>query len=349
MSTAALIPANYTPKSFWKKPEGNAGKLMVAGLAAAGVYGLWLTLPFLLSVVWGTINLCIGLAILGVFGWLFFNPTVRCAVRNVFQSIARGMARCVMTIDPIGILQNNLDNMKKEKQTLDDTTGKFAGAENSLVNKIAAKKEEIKQTLAKSAEVQRRMAAEKDQFVLTGLKLKRDTYDQKAGLLNQAVISLSNLEAENKKMLVAFRRWSQISDAKIERTKMQVELLSEMRKDALEARKTLTIGKRLLQGDPEQLKMVDMAIEYITEDAAQTYGEIREFNNQSDKLFDDLDIENAANADLARQKFAELTAKLDASADSPTAGDQLQLSAGNLQTVPMTMSSDDSYQKLFVK
>jgi hypothetical protein len=69
---------------------------------------------------------------------------------------------------------------------------------------------------------------------------------------------------------------------------------------------------------------VDGAIEFLTEDAAQTLGEIQEFNRFSDKMLTDIDIENSANAEMARQKFAEFGDKVTASANRPSAVDQLQ-------------------------
>src|SRR5208282_2529292 len=156
------------------------------------------------------------------------------------------------------------------------------------------------------------------------ISLQAETLEQKAGLLMQAVKQLQDLETTTADMLVKFRHWSQVSDAKIDRTAMKVEIFAEQRKMILDAKKTLGIGMRLLKGDPEQLKLVDGAIEFLTEDAARTLGEIQEFNRFSDKMLTDIDIENSANAEMARQKFAEFGTKLDDSAKQPSAVDQLQ-------------------------
>jgi hypothetical protein len=47
--------------------------------------------------------------------WLVFNPTFRAAVSNLFQNTVRFFASWVVETDPIGILRNNLDDMKKAK------------------------------------------------------------------------------------------------------------------------------------------------------------------------------------------------------------------------------------------
>jgi hypothetical protein len=146
------------------------------------------------------------------------------------------------------------------------------------------------------------------------------------------------LETTTNDMLTKFRHWSQVSDAKIDRTAMKVEIFAEQRKMILDAKKTLGVGMRLLKGDPEQLKLVDGAIEFLTEDAAQTLGEIQEFNRFSDKMLTDIDIENSANAQMARDKFAEFGQKMEASANRPSAVDQLQAAMSGITpvTIPTT-------------
>lgn len=319
MSTSALVPSNFTPKSFWKRPEGTPGKILMAGLTIGGVYGLYLALPFLLSVVWGTINLAIGLGILAFIGFVVTNPTIQNLAKNVFQSLCRGLATVYTTIDPIGILKNNLDDMRKAKAQLDQTIQTFAGSFNTLKANVSRKTAEIQQLMGQSAAAGKMLGTKSDPLERERIGLQKETYEQKAGLLMQAVQQLQGLTDQTGDMLSKFRHWSQVSDAKIDRTAMKVEIFAEQRKMILDAKKTLTIGQKLLRGDSEQLKLVDGAIEFLTEDAARTLGEIQEFNRFSDKMLTDIDIENNANADLARQRFAEFSEKLDANAKRPSA------------------------------
>lgn len=328
MATTPAFSSSFTPKSFWKKPEGIPGMVLTALIAGAGLYGLYLALPFLLSVVWGTVNLAIGVGILALIGYVVTNGTVQAIAKNIFQSVCRGIATFYTTIDPIGILKNQLDDMKAAKAKLDATIQRFAGSDRNLQDSIARKKAEIQNLGAKSNEARRWAAAIAGTDQTSALKreqitLQAQTYEEKGGLLMGAVAQLQGLETQTADMLVKFRHWSQVSDAKIDRTAMRVDIFSEQRKMILDAKSTLSVGQRLLKGDPEQLKLVDGAIEFLQEDAARTLGEIEEFNRFSDKMLTDIDIENGANADIARKKFAEFGVKLDAEAARPSAADQL--------------------------
>ena len=118
----------YTPKSFWKRPEGPFGMLVLVALIVGAGIGLYIILPFLIVLLTNTLYAAALVAVLFVILWLAFNPTFRTAVRNLFQNSVRWFASWVVETDPIGILRNNLDDMKKEQADLDQTLQRFAGA-----------------------------------------------------------------------------------------------------------------------------------------------------------------------------------------------------------------------------
>jgi len=139
------------------------------------------------------------------------------------------------------------------------------------------------------------------------------------------VKQLQALEEQTAKMLHTFQHWSQIADSKIQRTENKVGFLAEQRKMILDAKATLGVGQRLLRGNPEQLKMVDMALEYLEDDTSRTLGEIREFTRYTDKLLTDDQIESGAAADEAASKFAEFSQKLLTDGNKPVGADMIEI------------------------
>jgi hypothetical protein len=315
----------YTPKSFWKRPEGPFGMVVLAALIVAGVYGFSLILPFLEQVLENTIYTAILGAVVVAILWLVFNPTFRTAVSNLFQNGVRFFASWVVETDPIGILRNNLDDMKKAKYDLDQTLQRFAGSDERLQRSIAAKSEEINNLGRKAAKAQQMAAAATDPMEKERLTLEGQTFLEQAGMLMQGVKQLQALEDQTSKMLKTFQHWSQIADSKIQRTENKVNFLAEQRKMILDAKATLGVGQRLLRGNPEQLKMVDMALDYLEDDTSRTLGEIREFSRYTDKLLTDDQIESGAAADEAAAKFAEFNQKLLTSGNQATGADMIHV------------------------
>jgi phage shock protein A len=316
---------NYTPKSFWKRPEGPFGMVVLAALILAGAWGLYLILPFLISLLTDTLHMVALAAVLIAILWLVFNPTFRAAVTNLFENTVRFFASWVVETDPIGILRNNLDDMKKAKYDLDQTLQRFAGSDERLQRSIAAKTDEINALGHKAQKAEQLANAASDPMEKERLQLERQTFLEQAGMLMQGVKQLQALEDQTAKMLKTFQHWSQISDSKIQRTENKVNFLAEQRKMILDAKATLGVGQQLLRGNPEQLKMVDMALEYLEDDTSRTLGEIREFSRYTDKLLTDDQIESGAAADEAAAKFAEFNQKLLTSGSQSTGADMIHI------------------------
>jgi hypothetical protein len=315
----------YTPKTFWQRPEGPFGMVVLAALIVGGGIGLYLILPFLIVLLTNTLYAAALAGALIAILWLAFNPTVRTAVSNLFQNTVRFFASWVVETDPIGILRNNLDDMKKAKYALDQTLQRFAGSDERLQRSIAAKTEEINTLGRKATKAQQMATAATDPMEKERLSLERQTFLEQAGMLMQGVKQLQALEDQTAKMLQTFQHWSQIADSKIQRTENKVGFLAEQRKMILDAKATLGMGQRLLRGNPEQLKMVDMALDYLEEDTARTLGEIKEFSRYTDKLLTDDQIESGAAADDAAAKFAEFNQKLLTAGSQPTGADMIHI------------------------
>jgi len=348
----------YTPKSFWKRPEGPFGMVVLAGMIVAAGFGLYAILPFLISLLTDTLHMMGLAAILIAVLWLVFNPTFRTAVSNLFQNGVRFFASWVVETDPIGILRNNLDDMKKAKFSLDQTLQRFAGSDERLQRSIAAKSEEINSLGRKAAKAEQMANAAADPMEKERLSLERQTFLEQAGMLMQGVKQLQALEDQTGKMLKTFQHWSQIADSKIQRTENKVNFLAEQRKMILDAKATLGVGQQLLRGNPEQLKMVDMALEYLEDDTSRTLGEIREFSRYTDKLLTDDQIESGAAADEAASKFAEFNQKLLTSGNQSSGADQIHIPGmdavpqmkmpGTLANVAASSAKSDSdYDSMF--
>jgi hypothetical protein len=332
----------YTPRSFWKRPEGPFGMVVLAALIVGGSIGLYVILPYLITLLTDTLHAAYLAAALIALLWLVFNPTFRTAVKNLFQNVVRWFASWVVETDPIGILRNNLDDMKKAKYNLDQTLQRFSGSDERLQRSIAAKNDEINTLGHKAAKAEQMAAAAADPMERERLSLERQTFLEQAGMLMQGVKQLQALEEQTSKMLQTFQHWSQIADSKIQRTENKVNFLAEQRKMILDAKATLGVGQQLLRGNPEQLKMVDMALEYLEDDTSRTLGEIREFSRYTDKLLTEDQIESGAAADEAAAKFAEFNQKLLTAGNQPAGADMIQIpgmAAPEPVKIPTTLSS----------
>jgi hypothetical protein len=105
-------------KSFWDRPEGKTGMLFLLAGGIGAAFGLYLLLPFLITLVANTLYLVgLGVALFAVI-YVLLNGTFQTLVKFGFKSLMRWITGIFVEIDPIGILRNFITQMKQQQESL---------------------------------------------------------------------------------------------------------------------------------------------------------------------------------------------------------------------------------------
>src|SRR5579872_6803969 len=147
MGLTPSSPAMQGLKSFWQRPEGLVGKVVLGFTALAGAWGFVKILPWLISVATDTLHL--GILIGAILAILFVvtdkHFTTLCKL--MFQSVMRFLTGLFIELDPIGILKNYIAEMKKNLSVMDEQLGNLRGSIRTLQNQIDANQKEAQQGL----------------------------------------------------------------------------------------------------------------------------------------------------------------------------------------------------------
>lgn len=307
------LPEGFKPKSPWKKPEGMTGWLMLGGIGVALFY-LWGKIStFVLSTITNTfwmIVYAIGVAFLVEIFTGVFGTTLHTTAKNIFWSLNRALTSIFVTIDPIGILKNALQEMKTQYAELIRMIERFSGTCEFLRKELQRLTNDFRTFGSQAQEAARQAQVEKDAIRKQKLHLAAETKYQNAQLAQQSVKETENLLREAEGMLNGFQTMANVAEAKVDRFTYKVDHLSRQRKVNQDAKKSLSIGRRLLRGNPEQEQMVDMAAEYLAEDAARTAGEMREMMRYTDKLHLEQQITSGAAVSSIAAELAAFNARL---------------------------------------
>lgn len=321
-----------TARSFWSKPEGKFGMIVLGGIGLAVGVTVFMALPailsFLTAVVASTIELAALVGVVVVGGAIAINPKVHMLVRNCFQLSCRWATGLVINVDPIGILRNNIDNMRKQKVLFDNAVSQLAGSKQRLVSDIAKNNADIahQHALAQQAQkqvdfLQHQLDATTDpdkrqdvSLQIQKMGMQKQGYEQTAGIQINTIQNEQPLLDQTNKMYVALSRMQSLADFKIDFLSQQADLLSKRRDMILASQKGLRAAGAIVKGDPAQLALVDQTVDFLNNEADDTIGAMNDFNRWSDKYLTDQDLQNGANAAEAEQKFGELESKLKAPA-----------------------------------
>lgn len=122
-------------KSFWERPEGTTGMLVLAG----GAIGLYFAVPVLLAfaasvfaLLGYTIGIVVLLAILAGILVVLSDKRFRVLMSLGFKMVMRKLTNAVVTIDPIGVRELFIEKMKKKRTSVSEARSKLSSQETKL-------------------------------------------------------------------------------------------------------------------------------------------------------------------------------------------------------------------------
>ncbi len=269
------------PKSFWQRPEGVTGLLFLVALV--GVLG-FVAVTFgaaILSFIGTTIGLVVaGLLVLGLI-YMIADPKTRNLVFYMYKSVMRAITGMFVQIDPIGILKTYVDELQGNLRKMNKQISQLRAQMHKLKEVIVNNEREISSNLKIAGK-----AKETNKRNVMILKSRR------AGRLKDSNIKLEELY---KKMEVLYRVLTKMyenSAILAEDIQDQVSVKEQERKAIHASHGAMQSAMSVIQGDPDQRAMFDMAMENITEDVANKVGEMERFMEVSANFMDSVDLQN---------------------------------------------------------
>jgi hypothetical protein len=269
------------PKSFWKRPEGVTGLLFLVALV--GILG-FVAVTFgaaILSFISTTIGLVVAGLILAALIYMVLDPKMRNLVFYMYKSVMRAITGMFVQIDPIGILKSYVEELQGNLRKMNKQISQLRGQMHKLKEVIVNNERDISNNLKLAGR-----AKQTNKRNVMILKSRR------AGRLKDSNIRLEELY---KKMEVLYRVLTKMyenSSILAEDIQDQVAVKEQERKAIHASHGAMKSAMSVIQGDPDQRAMFDMAMENITEDVANKVGEMERFMEVSANFMDSVDLQN---------------------------------------------------------
>lgn len=268
-------------KSFWKRPEGVTGAIVLAGLIGGGGYLLYKILPALLERALTVLQLTMVAIPILILLYIALDPKARNLVWYMYKSIMRTITGWFVQIDPIGILKSYIEDLSANLVKMRKQIGSIKGQMRKLTTLIEDNNKEInsQMKLASAAKAK----GMDNQVILSSRKAARlkESNEKYQVLLN--------------KMEVLYRilnKMHQNSEILLEDTKDQVKLKEQERKIIRTSHSAMMSARNVISGDPDKRAMFDAAMESIADDVANKVGEMERFMDMSANFMDTIDLQN---------------------------------------------------------
>ena len=273
-------PGTGKSKSFWKRPEGVAGLIFMLALLAGVGFLVVTNLTAIIAALQNVVILALTILVLGAIVYMVLDPRMRKLVGYMYKSFMRKLTSLFITIDPIGILENYVDDLEKNLRKMSEQIGNLRGQIRKLKNLLNENNDQIEQNLRLAAKAKEKGI--ENQMVLASRKAARlkETNAKYEELLNKLQI-----------LYRVLTKMYQNSEILLEDTRDQVQHKKEERKAIRASHSAMKSAMSVISGDADKRAMFDAALEEIADDVANKVGEMEQFMEMSSNFMESVDLQ----------------------------------------------------------
>ena len=269
------------PKSFWQKPEGITGAVVLAGLGLGIGYFSVTYLASLLAFLMTTTGMLVGLLVLGAIVFMALDGQTRALVSYMYKSAMRWLTSLFIEINPIAILKGYVDDLKKNLGSMTKQIAKLRGQMHKLKEMILINQKDIESNLnmAKEAKSSNNQA----QIILK---------TRKAGRLQESNMKLDELYRKMEVLYRVLNKMRENSAILVEDIEDQVKIKEQEYKAITAGNTAMKSAMSIIKGDKDKRAVFDAALEAIANDVSQKVGEMEQFMSLSENFMQSIDLQN---------------------------------------------------------
>jgi hypothetical protein len=302
-------------KSFWSRPEGKTGMIVIAIAAAAAVYGWAQIVPFIVSMLADTLHMVYLAAILGAILFVAFSPRTHL----LFRLIMRWITGLIIDIDPIGILKDHLSQMRKRRDVMSQQISNVSGQIQYLKNVIGKNTAMANENMRLAAQAKKIATTSSDQNEQLRMALQMKAKANQAGRLQKSNLSYQQLLAKLQNIYDLLSKWAVHIDFYIEDTENEVKQAEIEYKTINTAYSAYRTALAVIKGSGDEKEIYNQTMEKLAEEAGRKLGEMEDFQRLAQNFMDTIDLENGAVETDALEKLDAYEQKLLTSGASDTA------------------------------
>lgn len=278
---------NLTPKkSFWERPEGKPGMVVLAGLAVFAGYWLLSNANWIMNAMKDLTTAVFLGAGLAAFIWLASDPKVRNLVWYFYQVIIKSITGFFVEINPIGICKVYIDELKKKRQNMNAQLGKLKQETGKLERKISEQQEEYKKLMSQASVAKNKLSEDAKYKALMTLNAR------KAGRRKNSTLKLTDLLKKMKAMYEQMNKMYYYSGIMVEDVSDQVEVLEAERNAVRASYNVMKAAQSIIAGNSDEAMLFEQAMFGIADDIGAKVGEMDRFMELSQDFMNGVDLEN---------------------------------------------------------
>ena len=286
-------------KSYWEKPEGMTGMLLLGGFGVAAFLGFGLIAPFLTMILGNLILLILtGGSLIALIAFLM-NGDIQNVIKQGFMGLTRGISNIFVNVYHIDILKNKVQELYEKLDYIKSIRFKIG-------NSLGTIRQNKKTT-------EREFGKAKDQFASAKQRESKSEMFT-ASRQMERMQKLFKKQEESEKRLAFFvkmlDKYTDMTQAVALDTDNEVKFTIQDYENTKETRNAMRAVKNILMGD-ESKSMYDKALELTLTKTEEYMGEIDGIIGMATSLVDKFDSESGEFEQKALAMFDNWTKKED--------------------------------------
>lgn len=288
----------FKPKSFWKRPEGTLGAIVLLGLLGGAGYLLVTNMAAITAFMGNILGLTVIILALVAILYMALDPKMRNLISYMYKGIMRKITSVFITIDPIGILKNYIEDLEDNLEKLSEQIGNLMGQSKKLSRMHKENEEEIGKQL-RLAKKAKELGDDKNMLLST----------RKAARLKDVNVNYAQLLKKIDILKRVLKKMYANSEVLLEDTKDQVKVKEVERKAIRTSHSAMKSAMNIIAGNSDKRVMFDAAVEHIADDVANKVGEMERMMELSNDFMSTIDLQNGAFEEKGLQMLEEFERK----------------------------------------
>lgn len=321
MANELIRPNFELPKMDPKKTWGTL--MMIVILAGLALLFYLYILPFLLTIVWGTVQLIIGIAVAVLLLMILANPKFWRGMRYFSEAIAQGVLGWAIEMNPWNILNLQVEEAEKDREQLRIHGEKLKAQQSSLQLQLEENERNLRQAQEEVKICQARLQKNPNDFdTQLALETSATNFNNSKDFID-AVKPVAN----DVKNLVAFAdKAYRKSGVALLNSKNTIKIQKAKYDAVTTASATMAKAMKAFTGNTDLNNDADKAIQKIREDVANKIGGIKSAIQITSQAMNAQDLKDAAKVSIAAQTATQLDVD-----NTFNYSESIQSSAGKLE------------------
>src|SRR5271157_2595345 len=114
-------------KSFWKRPEGKPGMVVLIAMIGFGCYFLYKFLPYLITLLQNTLYAGFLIGVIVAIIAIVSDKRFRITISYLFKGLMRAFTGIVIELNPIAILETYVEKLQTKIFKMNEQLGLLEG------------------------------------------------------------------------------------------------------------------------------------------------------------------------------------------------------------------------------